>query len=238
MNLPNILAVDASAGVCSVALRYGRYEHCLVSRTPRAHAQEILPMMNVLLTEAKGSLQGIDAMAYGAGPGSFTGLRIALGFVQGLAFGLGCPVVPVCSLQALSVTYRQVHPESERIVSILDARMSELYWAEYVSDNDQWVTRQPPMLSSVETVQEYIESLSASDKASLHLVGPGVELLSSCEAIISSDKNCEPTASAVLELASHAYLAGGGIPVTDAELNYLRNSVSWNKRRRVRTQPI
>ncbi len=237
MNLPNILAVDASASMCSVALRYGRYERCLVSRTPRAHAQEILPMMNVLLEEANGSLQGIDALAYGAGPGSFTGLRIALGFVQGLAFGLGCPVVPVCSLQALAATYRQSQPESEHIMSILDARMSELYWAEYAHNGDQWITRHPATLSPLETVQEQLQTRSASDKASLHLVGSGVGLLSSCEAM-HFDKDCEPSASAVLELANHSYLASRGLPVIDAELNYLRNSVSWNKRRRVRTQPL
>jgi tRNA threonylcarbamoyladenosine biosynthesis protein TsaB len=128
-----LLAIETAGDACSCAvLRDGdTYERHLTA--PRRHAELILPMVRELLDEAGLALDDLDALAFGRGPGSFTGLRVAAGVIQGLAFGADLPVVPVSSLQALAQgAFRQ--SGSGRVLAAFDARMGEVYWGAYQAD--------------------------------------------------------------------------------------------------------
>lgn len=125
-----LLALDTTAGSCSVALLHeGRVTaRCAdAGRSgPPAHSQLLLPMIDALLAECGTPLAALDALAFGAGPGSFTGLRIACGVAQGLALALDRPVVPVDSLA--SMAWASGQPD---VIACLDARMGEVYVAAY-----------------------------------------------------------------------------------------------------------
>lgn len=121
-----ILALDTTTVLCSVALiRDGEVIDCAVE-AGQSHSSRLLPMIDRLLAEASVGLPALDAIAFGAGPGSFTGVRIACGVAQGLAFGAGRPVIPVDSLEAMALA-----SGAAQVMSCLDARMGEVYFAAY-----------------------------------------------------------------------------------------------------------
>lgn len=125
-----LLAIDTSGESCSAALYLDGELRDRFAVQPRGHAELILGMMQALLAESGLALGQLDALAYGRGPGSFTGVRIATGVVQGAAFGAGLPVVPVSTLAALAQRhYRETG--AERVLPAFDARMHEVYWAAY-----------------------------------------------------------------------------------------------------------
>ncbi len=121
-----ILALDTATEACSVALLT---EHGLTGESMeigRGHAREILGMVDRTLATAGVTLASLSGIAVGVGPGSFTGVRVAVAVVQGLAFGAGLPVVPVSSLEALA--HAALGRGAERVLACLDARMGEVYW--------------------------------------------------------------------------------------------------------------
>jgi tRNA threonylcarbamoyladenosine biosynthesis protein TsaB len=128
-----ILALETSTEYCSVALLLG--ERCLTRevRAGQSHSELVLPMVDEILLESGVSLQSLDAIAFGEGPGSFTGLRIACGVAQGLAFGADLPVAGVSTLAALAAAVA-----SPRVIACLDARMGEVYCASYRCDQADW----------------------------------------------------------------------------------------------------
>lgn len=130
-----ILAIDTSTDACSAALLIGNELLTRKEVEPRAHTRLILPMINSLLKEANITFRALDALAFGQGPGSFTGLRIACSVIQGLSFGLQKPVVPISSLRALAEKahreYRATH-----VMASLDARMQEIYWGLFALDEN------------------------------------------------------------------------------------------------------
>ena len=126
-----ILALDTTQEYCSVALSVDdeliwREEHA-----PRTHTGLILPQVQTVLAEAGLQLKQLDALAFGRGPGSFTGLRIAAGVVQGLALGAELPVAPVSSLAAMAQGYYRENNAATRICAAFDARIGEVYWGSY-----------------------------------------------------------------------------------------------------------
>ena len=139
--MTRILALDTATEACSAALLV---DGAILERfevAPQGHARLILPMLESLLAEAGLVLGQLDALAFGRGPGSFTGVRIATGVVQGIAFGADLPVVPVSSLAAMAQSV--VDGEAaQRILCAFDARMGQLYWGAYVAGADGLVTLQ------------------------------------------------------------------------------------------------
>jgi tRNA threonylcarbamoyladenosine biosynthesis protein TsaB len=137
----NLLAVETSTDLCSVALLRG--DELLVEETlaPNQHAETLAPMILRLLARSRLTPTQLDAFAFGQGPGSFTGIRIACGIVQGMALGAEKPVVPVPSLLALA---EQSH--ASRVLVGLDARMGEAYFAAYSRMGGDWTAVIEPCL--------------------------------------------------------------------------------------------
>lgn len=125
-----ILAVDTATENCSVALIMGNEVIARCEYAPREHTTKILPMVDSVLAEAGVKLNQLDALAYGRGPGSFTGVRIGIGIAQGLAFGADLPMIGVSTLAAMAQgSYRT--EQAEQVVAAIDARMGDVYWGQY-----------------------------------------------------------------------------------------------------------
>jgi tRNA threonylcarbamoyladenosine biosynthesis protein TsaB len=124
-----ILALDTATESCSAALLLDGRLLQREQRLERGHAEAILPMVDALLAEAGVSLSSLDAIAFGRGPGAFTGVRLAVSVTQGLAFAARLPVVPVSDLQALAQRCLDEDHAIGRVLACTDARMHEVYWA-------------------------------------------------------------------------------------------------------------
>ena len=129
----NLLALDTSGDACSAALVQDGGIRQRLETAPRRHGELILPMLDGLLVETGIGLHDLDAVAFGRGPGSFTGVRIAVAVAQGIAFGAGLPTAPVSTLAALAQgEYRR--SGRRRVLAALDARIGEVYWGAFAVD--------------------------------------------------------------------------------------------------------
>jgi tRNA threonylcarbamoyladenosine biosynthesis protein TsaB len=141
-----ILSIDTASAQCSAALLLDDETRERSIRTARDHAQLLLPMVDALLAEAGITLRQLDGIAFGRGPGSFTGLRVAASVTQGLATGAGLPVRPVSDLRALAEQARRragaIGPT--QVLACMDARMGEVYWALFSLDGGQIHTTKYP----------------------------------------------------------------------------------------------
>jgi tRNA threonylcarbamoyladenosine biosynthesis protein TsaB len=125
-----LLAIETSTEACSASLYLDGEVLVRFEVAPREHSRLLLPMMDSLLAEAELSLSQLDALAFGRGPGGFTGVRIATGVIQGVGLGTGLPVVPVSSLASLAQGMLREFG-AEQVLAALDARMHEIYWGMY-----------------------------------------------------------------------------------------------------------
>ena len=138
-----LLAFDTSTLALSVAYTDGDLWITREELAGQAHSQRLIPIIDQVLAEARTSLGDLDALAFGAGPGSFTGVRIACGVAQGLGLGAEVPLVPVCTLEALAQSAHDAHG-ARRVFACLDARMREVYVAAYRMDTDRWLIETEP----------------------------------------------------------------------------------------------
>jgi len=224
INRPHrILALDASTEALSVALFNSERPDALAEHfeiTPRAHATRLLPEAQALLDRHGFELSHIDAIAFGRGPGAFTGLRIASGLVQGLARGAGCPVVPVSTLEALAYRAINVEPASTRVRVVQDARMGEIYTADFD------VVQGLPVLCGEERVITPAD-LAADSSRDMGLAGNGWGLVDQALAEHVTACDCTlPHASDIARLASIAYLAGRTVAADQALPVYIRDDVA------------
>jgi tRNA threonylcarbamoyladenosine biosynthesis protein TsaB len=216
-----ILALETSTQWCSVAVGDGARWAVRDEPAGQAHAERALALVEAVLAEAGWPLAALDGIAFGAGPGSFTGIRIACGLAQGLALGADLPVVPVPTLAALAHAAWGTHGAA-RIVACLDARMREVYVATYARDGSAWREIEAArVLAPVEIVApEGGGWLGAGDGFAAY------PALAGRLALARVDAAARPTAQAVGELALPRLAAGEGVAAADALPLYVRHRVA------------
>ena len=220
------VALDSSTEWCSAALSCDGEIAALERRADHRHGELLLPMVERLLAKAGLGTQDLDAVAFAAGPGSFTGLRIACGLAQGLAFARDLPVLGVCSLEALAEV-----AGGERVVACLDARMHEVYCAAYARRDDGWrVLREPACLPPAE-----LEALPEGDwigAGSGFAVHRGVLAASLGGALKQLLPDLRPNAYAVARLAAARFARGEAVDAAGAQPLYLRDKVALTRAER------
>lgn len=222
-----LLALDTSTEACSVALLHQGNIIALDEVCPQQHSKRVLPMIDGLLAEAGLSLNMLDGIVFGRGPGSFTGVRIGVSVAQGLAFGADLPVFGVSTLAAMAQAAVRLHQASQ-IVAAIDARMAEVYLASFSSDSNGVLQQ----LTAEQAIKpQLLAPLGLSGK--VMAVGTGwqtyaTELLRAQPAHIASDI-LYPSAHDMLSLALQAYSNGLFVSATQAEPVYVRDEVSWKK---------
>jgi tRNA threonylcarbamoyladenosine biosynthesis protein TsaB len=226
--MSSILAIEASAEACSVALACRDQVYSRSVSRAKSHSQVILPIVKELFAEADFSPANLDAIAYDYGPGAFTGLRIGLSFAQGLALGWNKPLLAIGSLHSLAQATFSLQPEISSVITLLDARMGEFYAAVFERNGSNFLVVKPPFLCSYALVEEQLGALAGMQTA---LVGLGVRETSvQWQAQFAYvDASLNPDAQAMLVLAQTAWQRAEAMPVEQAELVYLRNSVTWDK---------
>lgn len=137
--MANILAIETSSDACSLSLSFNDYDFHFHEILPKQHTERLLIEIKALLEEANAQLQDLNAIAVGCGPGSFTGIRLACSIAQGLAFSNDLKAIQVSSLEVLA---RNINTQlgADRIVSIVDARMQQLYVGEFLYSKERLVT--------------------------------------------------------------------------------------------------
>ncbi|MDR2213849.1 MAG: tRNA (adenosine(37)-N6)-threonylcarbamoyltransferase complex dimerization subunit type 1 TsaB, partial [Pseudomonadales bacterium] len=224
--MPTIVAHDTSTDACSCALLQDGAVHERFAVIPRQHAKELLPMLRALLLERDLRFEQLDAIAFGRGPGSFTGLRIAAGVTQGLAYAANLPVIPVSTLAALALQAREA-ASGRAILSVIDARIDEVYWALFKQDDES----NAPCLIGIEqlTKPEVIEI--AAVHGPLLAVGSGLALAERFPATLR--ERCAvrlpheyPRAGAIARIAGVLDESGVRVRPQDCEPVYLRDQVA------------
>lgn len=221
----NLLALDTATEACSVAL--WRSGHDLIERfelTPRGHALRLLPMIEDVLAEAGMRRRDLDAIAVGRGPGSFTGVRLAISVAQGIALGLDRPVLTVSSLAALALSVAADYPTAT-LLACIDARMGEVYVGCYRRNEAGLISR-----IGAEAVGPADQvALAASDD--WVVVGSGwaaypEALAARIGTPCFADGLRYPRASMVATLAAAAFARGEGVAPELALPVYLRDKVA------------
>jgi tRNA threonylcarbamoyladenosine biosynthesis protein TsaB len=217
------LAFDTSTNWLSVAC--GADDTWCVRGEPagQAHSERLLPLVDAVLAAAGWSLRSLDGIAFGAGPGSFTGVRIACGVAQGLGLGADLPLVPVPTLEALAQAAWREH-SAPHVVACLDARMREVYVAAYARDNGRWNEIHAPAVLPPIAV-----ALPCRGRAAWVGVGGGFAAypeLSAQLALAHVHADSVPDARAIGELAQPRFVAGEGVAAADALPLYVRHRVA------------
>ncbi|WP_413738710.1 tRNA (adenosine(37)-N6)-threonylcarbamoyltransferase complex dimerization subunit type 1 TsaB [Sodalis sp. RH21] len=224
-----ILALDTATEACSAALWIDgeiseRFDIC-----PREHTRRILPMVDSLLVEAGIGLTQLDALAYGRGPGSFTGVRIGIGIAQGLALGAGLPMMGISTLAALAQgAWRRTG--IDRVLCAIDARMGEVYWAQYRRAGDGgWLGEESEKVIK----PGQLAAIAGEFTGAWAYAGTGWEtypaLIGHDDIVLTAGDTLLPAARDMLPLAVRRWAEGGAQAVESTVPTYLRNEVAWKK---------
>lgn len=252
-----LLALDTSTEYCSVALLCSdsgdsadspageaRAPGALAPRVWARHQKtgavssaRVLPAVRELCDEAGFALSDCSAVAFGAGPGSFTGLRTATGVAQGLAFGLSLPVVPVSTLLTCAESARLRDPAARRVLAALDARMDEIYWAEYDWDEaaGEWRTLAAPALGKPHAIVVPDVPFTLAGNAAAAF---GSRLGSASGAARVVDEQAVPHATPLAYVALRAYRAGRTVKADHAAPEYVRDKVAQTTAERLAARSV
>ena len=221
-----LLAFETATRRLSVALWQDGEVIERAADLPNGGSEHLLPWVHELLAEAAVTLARIDGIAFGAGPGGFTGLRLACGVAQGLAYGLDLPVVPVSTLEALALA------SGERDVwACLDARMNEVYSAAYRVEGDAVIQLMGPVClpPAVSPAPTFAGGWGVGDGVGSH----GQLLLARKPDLDGMRADVFPTAAALLRLAAPVFARGAGVAAALAQPVYVRNKVALTTAERV-----
>jgi len=228
--MSKILALDTSTENCSAALYIDGEITVRELESPREHTKRILPMVDSLLKEAGLKLTELDGLAFGRGPGSFTGVRIGTGIAQGLAFGAELPMLPISSLAAMAQGAHRVN-KAKHILPAIDARMGEVYFAHYALNedgimtlvDDEIVTKPEQLLTTFNAELDFLTIGTGWQTYQSDLATLSVSSLTSCEQIMF------PSAQDIAVLAAYEFEQGKAVAVEDAAPVYVRDTVTWKK---------
>ena len=215
-----ILALDTSTEYCSVALWQDGVvvERCEL--VGQKHSETLMAMLDALLHETEVKLAQLDGIAFGMGPGSFTGVRIACGVTQGLALGANLPVVGVCTLEALAEASGK-----SRVIAALDARMGEVYHAVYERQHDAWTTVSEPCLCKPENAPSVVGNDWFGVGSGFAAYGAVLEARYDGH-LQGSNGAAIPQAAAIAALGAVQFALGRGVDAAEALPLYLRDKVA------------
>jgi len=220
------IALDSSTEWCSAALSCDGEIAAIETRADHSHGELLLPMVERLLAENGVGMHELDGVAFGAGPGAFTGLRIACGLAQGLAFARDLPVIGVSSLEALAES-----AGAARVVACLDARMHEVYLAAYARGDDRWQTVLdaaclPPAEANAPPGGDW---LGAGSGFAVHGAALAARLGAALTQVLPE---LRPGAYAIARLAAPRFARGEGVDAARALPHYLRDKVALTRAER------
>jgi tRNA threonylcarbamoyladenosine biosynthesis protein TsaB len=223
-----VLALDTSTEYCSVALWQ---DGVVVERCELAgqkHSEMLIEMLDTLFKNAGITIKQLDGIAFGKGPGSFTGVRIACGAAQGLALGANLPVVGVCTLEALAEASGKM-----RVIAALDARMSEVYHAIYEKSNGAWTVVSEPCLCKPGNSPPVSGDnwFGVGSGYAMHGLALGERYAGQ---LMGVDGAAVPQAAAIVVLGAAQFKLGRGVDAAEALPLYLRDKVALKTSERVK----
>ena len=222
----SILALDTCTESCSAALTHKNQVFSEQADAPREHSQRLLPMVKSVLSQAQIKLSDVDVIAYGRGPGSFTGIRICTSITQGLALGQSLPVIGVSTLATMAQA--AIAAGAKQVLAAIDARMGEVYWGQFVSVDGIATLVNEEIVSAPEAIV-----LNLDEAQEITACGTGFDaypqLLAIAGGLVGCDAAKYPDAKFMLLLAEQAYVAGLSTSVDDLKPVYLRDTVTWKK---------
>ena len=224
--MTTILALDTATEACSVALLHNGEISTLDEISPRSHTQRILPMVDELLTQANIQIKDVNYLVFGRGPGSFTGVRVGVSVAQGLAMGANLPVVAVSNLKAMAEeAYQKLG--AEKVIALIDARMNEVYFAQFERNGEQW---NEVVVEQVCSPEKAISQFQISEN--MIVVGTGWAAYSQFSEqnlpLVVSEITL-PSAEYMLSIAQEEITKGNVQSALEIEPVYLRNEVTWEK---------
>ncbi|AXF86112.1 tRNA threonylcarbamoyladenosine biosynthesis protein TsaB [Ephemeroptericola cinctiostellae] len=232
-----LLAVDTSSAYCSVALSHQGVSSSEHLMTEQSHSENVLPMVRRLL-EARGmTVQDVDAFVVGIGPGGFTGVRLGVAVVQGLAYATGKPVIALPSLLALAQAAFESQPVEMTVLVANDARMNQVYWAAYHFDvAGAYSTIQAPSLGVLDDVIAFTELQEVAVRQTMQLAGNAWTIFEAFKAWslaheadgvrMAAMNHDAPNALYLLPAAQRSFAASGGVPPHDVSPLYVRDKIA------------
>lgn len=230
--MSKILAIDTATEACSAALLNAESLTCCYEVAPQAHTRKILPMCESLLTDAGLTLSELNAIAFGRGPGSFTGVRIGIGIAQGLALGAAVPLIGISNLAVLAQGAQRRHQPSH-VFAAIDARMGEIYFGAFVLVDGLMQPLAEEAVLSPEAALAQAQALLTQHPGRWLATGTGFaaypDLLSTLGVNPVPDTESLPCAEDLIPLAQQALAQGQAIAAELATPVYLRDKVTWKK---------
>lgn len=220
-----LLALDTATEACSAALIIDGQTQAIFELAPREHTRLLLGMADRLLAEAQLTVASLDALAFGRGPGSFTGVRIATGVVQGMAFAADLPVVPVSTLASIAQLASDEQQQTN-VLATLDARMGGIYWGCYQRNADGLVD----LLGSEHVTA--VDGITLATQETWSVAGSAIKAYDSAlQQHLATHKGVFypdylPHSASIAKLAVASFQSGGAVSAEQALPVYLRDDVA------------
>ncbi|MCY4046222.1 MAG: tRNA (adenosine(37)-N6)-threonylcarbamoyltransferase complex dimerization subunit type 1 TsaB [Cellvibrionales bacterium] len=216
----NLLVIESSSQLCLVALHANNQSYERSTSGSRSHSEHLLNFVHQLLEEANLPLEALDAIAYSAGPGSFTGIRLAASAAKSLAYAVQKPVISLSSLEVIAATFFEKNPSEKKVSVLMDARMGDVYYGCYANDtsnNHRQITINPCYEDKIFSQRD-----SSLSDVLLPVIGDAQHLFPNL-----SIEPIEPSANALISLARRAVIEGKTETALNASPIYLRDKSSW-----------
>ena len=232
MNNLTLLAIDTSTEACSVALLHHGEKTHLDEVAERTHTKRILPMVDHILAQSGIRLNQVDALVFGRGPGSFTGVRVGAGIAQGLALGADLPVIAVSNLTAMAQAAYEKQ-QATQVITAIDARMNEVYFSQLVAEQvrsefGEFLRWHEIIAEQVGTPNHLVEQLGEL-QGEWATVGTGWAAYEALQSLGTNTAVTLPSAQYMLSLAVPMWYQKQTISAVEIEPVYLRNEVTWKK---------